>query len=57
MPKSFAVLQLSGCAGCEVGLINAEEWIGHYKLEYMPLVLSSDDFPPVDTLDQGAVHR
>lgn len=47
---SFAVLQLSGCAGCEVSLLNAEDWIGRRSLRYMPLVISSEDFPEVDTL-------
>ncbi len=48
--KSFAVLQLSSCAGCEVALLNAEEWIDHYKLTYMPLVTSAHDLPAVDLL-------
>jgi len=57
MLASFAVLQLSGCAGCEVALINAEDWVGRRTLEYMPLVLSSDDLPEVDTLlVSGAVR-
>ena len=47
---SFAVLQLSGCAGCEVSLLNAEEWIDQYKLVYMPLVISSHSVPDVDIL-------
>ncbi|MBC7235768.1 MAG: hypothetical protein H5T69_07980 [Chloroflexi bacterium] len=46
----FAVLNLSGCSGCEVGLLNAEDWIGKYRLAYMPLILSSEDLPPVDKL-------
>ncbi|NLS76940.1 MAG: hypothetical protein GXY76_06735 [Chloroflexi bacterium] len=46
----FAVLQLSGCAGCEVSLLNAEEWIERYRLMYMPLVVSAYDVPPVDIL-------
>ncbi|MCE5259811.1 MAG: hypothetical protein LLG44_12270, partial [Chloroflexi bacterium] len=51
------VLQLSGCAGCEVSLLNAQEWIGQRKLAYMPLVLSANEFPPVDTLlVSGAVR-
>ncbi|MBP1693427.1 MAG: hypothetical protein H6Q37_1310, partial [Chloroflexi bacterium] len=25
--KKFAVLQLSSCAGCEVALLNSEDWI------------------------------
>jgi F420-non-reducing hydrogenase small subunit len=57
LPESFAVLQLSGCAGCEVGLINAEDWIGRRPLAYMPLILSTEDFPDVDTLlVSGAVR-
>lgn len=55
--KRFAVLQLSGCAGCEVSLLNAGAWIDHYQLEYMPLVISSDDVPDVDLLlVSGAVR-
>ena len=48
--KQFAVLQLSGCSGCEVSLLNAEEWMDQYKLAYMPLVASVYDLPPVDVL-------
>lgn len=48
--KSFAVLQLSGCAGCEVSLLNADEWLGEYRLAYMPLVISTHDMPEVDLL-------
>jgi F420-non-reducing hydrogenase small subunit len=46
----FAVLQLSGCAGCEVSLLNAQEWMDEYKLVYMPLVVSTYDVPAVDLL-------
>jgi F420-non-reducing hydrogenase small subunit len=46
----FAVLQLSGCAGCEVSLLNADEWVDRYKLVYMPLVVSAHDVPDVDVL-------
>ena len=46
----FAVLQLSGCAGCEVSLLNASEWIDQYRLMYMPLVVSAYDVPEVDIL-------
>ena len=46
----FAVLQLSGCAGCEVSLLNAGEWLDRYKLVYMPLVISAYDVPQVDVL-------
>ena len=46
----FAVLQLSGCAGCEVSLLNAEEWVDRYRLVYMPLVVSAYDVPEVDVL-------
>ncbi len=48
--KQFAVLQLSGCAGCEVSLLNADEWISSYQLVYMPLVVSAYDVPEVDIL-------
>jgi F420-non-reducing hydrogenase small subunit len=46
----FAVLQLSGCAGCEVALLNAEAWLDEYRLLYMPLVISAYDVPKVDVL-------
>ena len=46
----FAVLQLSGCAGCEVSLLNADAWVDQYKLVYMPLVISAYDVPDVDVL-------
>jgi len=46
----FAVLQLSGCAGCEVSLLNAEAWVDRYRLVYMPLVISAYDVPEVDVL-------
>ena len=46
----FAVLQLSGCAGCEVSLLNAGEWMDRFKLVYMPLVISAYDVPQVDLL-------
>ncbi len=48
--KRFAVLQLSGCAGCEVSLLNAEAWGSQYELVYMPLVVSAYDVPEVDVL-------
>ena len=55
--KNFAVLQLSSCAGCEVALLNAEEWIDQYRLAYMPLVTSAHTLPPVDVLFvSGSVH-
>ncbi len=44
MPR-FAVLQLSGCSGCEVSLLNADEWLFEYQLVYMPLVISSQTIP------------
>lgn len=50
MELTFATLPLSGCSGCEVGLLNSDAWIGPYQLTYMPLVISGDDLPPVDTL-------
>lgn len=48
--KQFAVLQLSGCAGCEVSLLNADAWSTQLKLVYMPLVVSADDVPDVEIL-------
>jgi F420-non-reducing hydrogenase small subunit len=48
--KRFAVLQLSGCAGCEVSLLNADAWVEEYHLTYMPLVVSTYDVPEVDVL-------
>jgi F420-non-reducing hydrogenase small subunit len=48
--KRFAVLQLSGCAGCEVSLINADAWIDRFQLVYMPLVVSAHDVPEVEIL-------
>ena len=44
LPK-FAVLQLSGCSGCEVSLLNSNEWIENFDLVYMPLVVSSHKIP------------
>lgn len=44
LPK-FAVLQLSGCSGCEVSLLNSEEWINNFQLVYMPLVVTSNKIP------------
>ncbi|MEA4810977.1 MAG: hypothetical protein VB108_00205 [Anaerolineaceae bacterium] len=50
MPK-FAVLQLSGCSGCEVSLLNADEWLNQYKLVYMPLVITANKMPDeIETL-------
>jgi F420-non-reducing hydrogenase small subunit len=46
----FAVLQLSGCAGCEVSLLNAGGWLEEHRLVYMPLVVSAADVPAVDIL-------
>lgn len=48
--KSFAVLQLSGCAGCEVALLNADAWLDEYQLAYLPLVISTHTMPEVDLL-------
>jgi F420-non-reducing hydrogenase small subunit len=50
MGERFAVLQLSGCSGCEVSLLNAEDWLQEHQLVYMPLILSAEDIPEVDTL-------
>ena len=44
------MLQLSGCAGCEVSLLNASEWVEKFDLVYMPLVVSAYDVPEVDVL-------
>ncbi len=44
LPK-FAVLQLSGCSGCEVSLLNSDEWIKNFELVYMPLVVSTHKVP------------
>ena len=44
LPK-FAVLQLSGCSGCEVSLLNSDEWISNFQLVYMPLVVTSNKIP------------
>jgi len=41
----FAVLSLSGCAGCEVSLLNASEWCEKFRLVYMPLVVSAHHLP------------
>jgi len=48
--RQFAVLQLSGCAGCEVSLLNASAWLDQYRLVYMPLVITAYDIPEVDVL-------
>lgn len=48
--KRFAVLQLTGCSGCEMALLNAEEWITELDLEYMNLVMSTYDIPDVEVL-------
>jgi len=49
-PPRFAVLQLSGCAGCETSLLNADEWVDRFDLAYMPLVVSAYEVPDVDVL-------
>lgn len=48
--KKFAVLQLSGCAGCEMSLLEAEDWTHKYELAHLPLVISSYDLPEVEIL-------
>ena len=48
--RTFAGLQLSGCAGCEVSLLNADAWLDAFQLLYMPLVVSAYDVPEVDVL-------
>lgn len=48
---NFAVLQLSGCSGCEVSLLNANEWVDQYQLLYMPLVITANKIPDeIETL-------
>jgi len=47
---TFAVLQLTGCAGCEVSLLNALETTDDQRPAYMPLIISSEDIPDVETL-------
>ena len=44
LPK-FAVLQLSGCSGCEVSLMNSVEWINNFALVYMPLLVTANKIP------------
>lgn len=57
MGERFAVLQLSGCSGCEVSMLNAERWLEERELVYMPLILSAEDLPEVDMLlVTGAVY-
>jgi F420-non-reducing hydrogenase small subunit len=57
MGERFAVLQLSGCSGCEVSMLNAESWLQEEQLVYMPLILSAEDIPEVDILlVTGAVY-
>lgn len=46
----FAVLQLTGCAGCEVSLFNAGDQLDFGALSYMPLLVSVDEIPEVDLL-------
>ncbi len=48
----FAVLQLSGCAGCEVSMLNAGGDLAteDLSLAYMPLIVSAHDVPDVDVL-------
>ncbi|MHA1712960.1 MAG: hypothetical protein ACTSW4_02795 [Candidatus Ranarchaeia archaeon] len=51
--SSYALLQLTGCSGCEVSLLNADEWIEKNTLEqfqYMPFVIASHHMPKVDLL-------
>lgn len=55
--KQFAVLQLSGCAGCEVSLLNAEAWLDEYRLTYTPPVVSAYKVPEVDLLLVGGGVR
>jgi len=56
-PKKFAVLQLTGCSGCEVSFLNSETWVDTCKLVYMPLVISAEDMEDVDLLlVTGGVH-
>lgn len=48
--NTFAVMQLSGCSGCEVSLVNAGAWIDQYRLIYMSFVVSAHDMSGVDVL-------
>ena len=48
--KRFAVLQLTGCSGCEMALLNADEWIDEFDLGYMNLIMSIYDIPEVEVL-------
>jgi len=50
MEPTFATLPLSGCSGCDVNLLNSDEWVGRRRLTYMPLLVSADDLGEVDTL-------
>ena len=52
--KRFAVLQLSGCSGCEVSLLNAEEWMGEFDPAYMTLVSSAYHVPEGQVLARMA---
>ena len=48
--KKFAVLQLSGCAGCEMSLLEAGDWTQEYTLTHLPLIISSHDMTDVEVL-------
>ena len=50
MENTFATLPLSGCSGCDVALLNADDWVGRRRLTYMPMVISADDLGDVRTL-------
>ncbi len=50
METTFATLPLSGCSGCDVALLNSDEWVGRRRLTYMPLLVASDDLTAVQTL-------
>ena len=52
--KRFAVLQLSGCSGCEVSLLDAEEWLDEFDLGYMTLVSSAYHVPEGQVLARMA---
>ena len=54
----FAVLKLLGYSGCEVSLLNPEEWINNFNLVYMLLVITTNKFPyDVEVLlVSGGVH-
>ncbi len=56
--KRFAVLQLSGCSGCEVSLLDAEEWMDESDLADMTPVTSAYQVPEGQVLARiDQVHK